>query len=291
MSRIWIFSALLVTLIALIAFPAAAQEPQVAVTLERTPCFGACPVYTVTIYTDGTVVYQGERFVDVTGEQTANIDPATVDQLVAGFEAAGYFDWNDDYTDMHISDLPTITTSVTRDGETKQIVRYAGDDSAPLALPYLENWIDIVANTQQWTGKEASPTGLASGASPIITLERQQCFGMCPVYALNLFDDGTVVYVGIQYVGVTGVQVSHVDPAAVDMLVREMTATGYFDWNDEYTHRTITDQSTVITSLSTDDGYKRIVRYDGDANAPVGLVRIEDRIDRAVNSAQWVKTS
>ncbi len=284
------FGILLAFILAMLAvLPAAAQSPEVALTLERTACFGACPVYTVTIYTDGTVVYNGERFVDVEGEQTATIDPETVRQLVAGFEAAGYFGWDDEYTDMHITDLPTIITSVARDGETKQITRYAGDDSAPAALPYLETWIDLAVGTSQWTGADVSPTTVMSANSPVITLERQACFGMCPVYALNIFADGTVVYLGIDHVAVTGVQVTTIDPSAVELLVREMTASGYFGWNDEYTTMTITDQAYVITSISTDDGYKHIVRYDGDANAPVGLVRFEDRIDRIVNSDQWVK--
>jgi hypothetical protein len=276
---------------ALLALPAAAQQGKPVITLERTACFGTCPIYTVAIYADGTVVYNGERFVDVTGQQTGSIDPETVKQLVAGFEAAGYFDWNDSYTDMHVTDQPTITTSITRDGITKQIARYTGDSSAPLALPYLENWIDLAANTSQWTGKEVSPTsgGMIGGQPVVITLERTPCFGKCPVYGLSIFEDGTVVYVGIKDVAVTGVQVGHVDPSVVvNMLTGMMKATGYFDWQDEYTHMTITDQPTIITSLSTAEQGKRIVRYAGDANAPVGLTWIEDQIDRAVNSAQWV---
>lgn len=87
--------------------PAAAQdnEPdaEVAVTLERGACFGACPIYKVTIYTDGTVVYEGERFVEVEGRQTTNIEPEVVEQLVAGFEAAGYFDWQDEGREEKIS--------------------------------------------------------------------------------------------------------------------------------------------------------------------------------------------
>ena len=280
-----IFGIIALALVAVL--PAAAQDSQPVITLARTACFGACPVYTVSIYADGSITYNGERFVDVEGEQTGSIDPAAVDQLVAGFEAAGYFDWNDEYTDMHITDQSTITTSVTRDGETKQIVHYLGDSSAPVALAYLENWIDEAANTQQWTGKQPALTN-ASG-SAVITLQRTQCFGMCPVYALNLYEDGTVVYVGIKYVAVTGVQVSQIDPGSVEMLTKMMTATGYLDWNDEYTNITITDQPTVITSLSTPDQYKQITRYAGDANAPVGLTWLEDRIDSVVNSDQWVK--
>jgi (2Fe-2S) ferredoxin len=286
------FSILLaLMLVALAVFPAAAQEAQVALTLERTACFGACPVYTVTVYTDGTVVYNGERFVDVEGEQTTTIDPETVEQLVAGFEAAGYFEWDDEYTEMFITDLPTVITSITRDGETKQITRYAGDDSAPLALPYLETWLDLAVNTSQWTGAEMFHTGGTGMNSPVITLERTPCFGMCPVYSVSIFEDGTVIYIGINHVAVTSVQTSSIEQSELDWLVQEMELSGYFEWQDEYTHMLVTDQPTVITSISTEDNYKRITRYDGDPNAPVGLLRFEDRIDRVVNTAQWVTGS
>ena len=84
-------------------------------------------------------------------------------------------------------------------------------------------------------------------------------------------------------------QTSQIDPADVEWLVQEMEVSGYFEWNDEYMQMFITDQAYVTTSVSTNDNFKQITRYDGDPNAPVGLVRFEDRIDRVVNSAQWVQ--
>src|SRR5690349_3473487 len=74
-----------------------AADGDVAITLERTACFGVCPVYTLTIYEDGTVVYEGENHVEVMGTQTFEIDPATVDQIVDAFADAGYFEWDDTY--------------------------------------------------------------------------------------------------------------------------------------------------------------------------------------------------
>jgi hypothetical protein len=78
--------------------PMSAQSNEVRLTLERTACFGACPMYRMTLYADGTVVYEGDRFVEVTGKQTINIGAETVDKLVGIFESAGYFDWQDEYT-------------------------------------------------------------------------------------------------------------------------------------------------------------------------------------------------
>ena len=166
MRNMGVFSVLM-ALVLLISFPTGAQENEVRLTLERTACFGVCPVYTVTIYADGTVSYEGERFVEVTGTQTGNIGPETVDKLVGIFEDTGYFTWEDEYTQMTVTDLPSAITSVTRDGETKRIVRYEGDDSAPLALPYLERWIDEIVGTQQWVGQEPPYPYFTSAGAPM----------------------------------------------------------------------------------------------------------------------------
>jgi hypothetical protein len=57
---------------------------------------------------------------------------------------------------------------------------------------------------------------------------------------------------------------------------------GYFNWKDSYEQQVMTDQATVIASLRSEDQFKRIVRYDGDPNAPVGLVWVEESIDQLV---------
>lgn len=277
-------------LLALLLLPFSAigaQDTQAdaVITLERTACFGACPIYTVSILADGTVLYNGERFVDVEGEQAGQIEPETVAEMVEAFEAAGYFEWDEEYTDMRVSDLPYITTSVTRDGETHTIRRYAGDDNAPLALPFLEIWIDLVANTAQWTGVTPDiSSALYSMNQPVITLQRDPCFGFCPVYTVAVFEDGTIVYTGIANVDNPGVHIYQADPSAVDSVTHRAELSGYFDWEDSYETMMVTDQSTVITSIQREDQYKRIVRYSGDPNAPVGLTWVEDSIDVLVEN-------
>lgn len=286
MHKLSIFAVLIGLL--LLVLPASAQENEVRLTLERQPCFGACPVYTITIYADGTVVYNGERFVEVEGEQTSSIPPETVEKLVTIFEEAGYFDWEDEYVEQTVTDLPYVVTSVTRDGETKQITRYTGDTNAPIELPYLENWIDEIVNSQQWVGQEPPLNTFMGESQPVISLSRDYCFGMCPVYSLVLHDDGTVIYRGLDHVSEIGIRVTTIDAEEVTFLAEQMVLTGYFDWQDEYTHMLITDQPYVTTSLTWDGQSKRIVRYDGDPNAPVGLVRLEDRIDQIAGVSQWL---
>jgi hypothetical protein len=43
---------------------------------ETGPCFGACPVYAVTVSSDGTGSFEGKRFTAVTGTQSFTVTPA-----------------------------------------------------------------------------------------------------------------------------------------------------------------------------------------------------------------------
>ena len=264
----------------------AQDESKVAITLERTACFGSCPIYTISILENGDVIYNGEKFVDVTGEQKSQLEPETVAAMVKAFEEAGYFDWKEAYDTMTVTDMPYIITSVTRNGETHRITRYVGDSSAPLELAFLERWIDQMTNSQMWTGVQSDLLNIPFGSdAPVVTLERSACFGKCPVYNIVIFEDGTVVYTGIANVDKIGVSTLKTDASAVESVIQRAKALGYFDWQDSYDQMVMTDQVTVTTSIRSEDQTKQIARYNGDPNAPVGLVWVEESIDQLLTNA------
>jgi hypothetical protein len=47
-----------------------------AISYETGPCFGACPVYKVTVRPDGSGTFEGRRFTAVTGERSFRVSPA-----------------------------------------------------------------------------------------------------------------------------------------------------------------------------------------------------------------------
>ena len=122
----------------------------VVITLERTPCFGTCPVYSLTIHGDGTVVYEGKDFVEVKGTAETTMSQGKVDKLLSEFDKADYFSLKDGYTERTITDAPTVITSITIDGKSKTIEHYRGDLSAPDKLSELEDKIDTIVESQQW---------------------------------------------------------------------------------------------------------------------------------------------
>ena len=128
-------------------------------TLERTPCFGTCPVYEVSVLRNGTVRFLGKQHVKQQGSAAASVSPGAVDSLAAELEAAGYFQFADDYVldapecGQYATDSPTVTTSLTTNGRTKRIRHDYGCSGAPPELRRLEQRIDEVAGTSRWTGR------------------------------------------------------------------------------------------------------------------------------------------
>lgn len=277
------FSLLILAVFSIASVKAQEIQNDAVITLERTPCFGTCPVYTVTIFEDGTVIYEGNRFVSVTGKQTGEIPPETVAAMLTAFKDVGYFDWNEAYDLQDVSDLPTVITSVMSADVTHRIAHYTGDHTAPLALSFLEQWIDEMTNTPLWTGVQSDASVVSNGMdTPLITLQQGPNFGRGSVYSIAAYEDGTIVYVGIANVNKIGVHVFQADPAAITGIAQNAQISGYFNWQDSYEDRVITDQATIITSVRWADQLKRIARYDGDPNAPIGIVRVEASINRLV---------
>ena len=125
----------------------------VVITLERTACFGTCPIYILTIYGDGTVVYEGISFVKVEGVITTSISEDKIKQLVSEFQKIDYFSLKDNYEEHNATDMPSTITSYTVDGKKKTVSHYHGDLSAPKQLAELENRIDGIVNSHQWVNR------------------------------------------------------------------------------------------------------------------------------------------
>lgn len=107
------------------------------VTLERTACFGTCPMYKVTVRRDGTLIYEGKRFVPMMG--TYKGTAYGFDRLAEFILAQDYFNLNDDYS-SNVTDLPSAITSVVRNGQRKTIRNYGG--AGPIGLWGVEMAID-----------------------------------------------------------------------------------------------------------------------------------------------------
>lgn len=130
----------------------------VVIRMERTQCYGPCPIYSVIITGDGTVTYDGKKFVKVKGPRVLRIRPEKVRSLVEAFFKADYFLLKEsyDYLDKGngiqeiVTDLPTTITSIQVNGKSKKVSNYYG---GPSSLSALEHQIDETAGITKFIEK------------------------------------------------------------------------------------------------------------------------------------------
>ena len=116
--------------------------------LERTACYGRCPVYSVTVDTSSSVIdWNGEQFV-ARKHATANASPEQLSALQAAF--ADFDKYDDHYDDYDITDAPHATLTCIRATGTKVVTHYQGDTSAPAELRALEDRVDDILGTKRW---------------------------------------------------------------------------------------------------------------------------------------------
>lgn len=130
----------------------AAAGPSFEITLSRSMCYGVCPAYTVSIRADGTVTYDGDKYVKVHGTVVDHVSAAAARTLANRFDAAGFDGLSVPQSCPRgmVTDNPTFVLTYVHD-KTKHVVNhYAGNSCAPKVLADLEDAVDRVANTERW---------------------------------------------------------------------------------------------------------------------------------------------
>ena len=121
--------------------------------LTKTPCFGMCPVFTFTIYSDGKAAYSGKRWVDKMGlhiKQLTKSDLNAIKKAFADTKLAGY----DDMYKNQIMDLPNWKISEFTDGTRKDVVGY---QNMPEPVKELIKQMDALADSPDgWKAQEGA---------------------------------------------------------------------------------------------------------------------------------------
>jgi hypothetical protein len=132
----------------------------VEVQLERTPCLGWCPEYSVTITGEGHVLYSGRSFVVVANEQEAEVSRDSVRELVAQFEKAEFFDL-DLNCGSTVMDAPSVRLQLRLGDRSRAIINHwtgpsFEDDrlAAHRVLDAIADSIDRAVGIEQWIGTE-----------------------------------------------------------------------------------------------------------------------------------------
>lgn len=136
--------------------------PIEAVSMHRSACYGRCPVYSVTVKSDGAVIFQGLEHVKAVGDSNQRISAARVTELAKAIDDLGYWTWKNQYRSEEdgcaavATDHPGVDIEVRRGGVTKRVSYYYGCKGLPVAdqIDRLSKTIDDVAGTAALIGSE-----------------------------------------------------------------------------------------------------------------------------------------
>ena len=115
---------------------AVATTTEPVLVFQRTPCHGTCPTYTATIYADGRVEYDGQRFVTLKGKHTLKLPVATVNEMLAEAKRIGFNNLQERYAGQTY-DLPSTIITVHPVGQPAKAV-YAMEDIPANLQGYIE---------------------------------------------------------------------------------------------------------------------------------------------------------
>src|SRR6187551_2179748 len=101
--------------------PRTEGKGQLLVRLDRRPCYGRCPVYTLTVTDDGVVSYSGKEHVAVRGDGKWWIDARRFDLLMHVITGARVHDLLHRYTYAEWTDASSAILTINVDGRVKTI--------------------------------------------------------------------------------------------------------------------------------------------------------------------------
>lgn len=125
------------------------RDTTVVASMEKGPCYGRCPVFTLSIYENGIVAYEGKRFTDREGTFYRKLDKKELASLREKFRQADFFSFNRVYP-SRIPDMATVSISYKEGGKSATVM---GKEGRPEAVMELENYLDKIANTGEWVAR------------------------------------------------------------------------------------------------------------------------------------------
>lgn len=115
--------------------------------IVRTPCYGNCPTYNMTIYSDGYVELEGIRGIELIGKYTTHILPSQIQNIKIRANRTGFMYMEDSY-DGSVTDLPSATTTIILEGVRKSVYRRY---NYPPSILKFEVMFDDLLKSERWT--------------------------------------------------------------------------------------------------------------------------------------------
>ncbi len=162
---------------------------KLSLNMKKYGCFGTCPIYDLTIQSDGKVIFEGKKYTKTKEKAESKIDKEKIKQLIFEIEEANFFSFDNVYNydskncPELVTDNPTIILTIKLNEKEKTINHDWGcwadspiitdsngkittdsngktvkkENWSPAIFPQklfnLENKIDEIVEAKRWVGE------------------------------------------------------------------------------------------------------------------------------------------
>ena len=121
--------------------------------MDKNPCFGTCPYYTIIIYEKGYASFEGKKDVEKMGFHKKKLTKKEYEGIKHAFESNNFFELKDNYP-SNVPDLPKTTITYNKGDKSKVVT---GDElSLPSIVKALDKLLSQIAMSDGWTPQENS---------------------------------------------------------------------------------------------------------------------------------------
>ena len=124
-----------------------------------------------------------------------------------------------------------------------------------------------------------------TGDKLLMEMEQTPCYGQCPVYPIQIDENGNGLFRGLENTEHLGLYTFRIPADELTRLISSFEQAGFFDLEDRY-YKNVTDLPTVYLTYRKDGKEKKIMDYYG---APQELKSLEKQIESLVLSQKMKK--
>jgi uncharacterized protein len=147
---------------------------KIKIQLVRHGCLGPCPQYSITVYGNGNVLFEGGEEVRVKGRARSKLSEKAVDDLILKINQIDFFAFQPRHGDKCVTDGATASIVVSEPGREKQI---SDECIEGREIEDIEAAIDNAVRIQRWVFIDAKELRTQIGRGWDITIHGEEYAG------------------------------------------------------------------------------------------------------------------
>ena len=255
------------------------------VEFSKSPCYGRCPAYNLTIMTDGSMEYIGKRNVTRKGPYSKQLDTETYKALYTALKKENMYQYDDIYDKK------------MQDGSKTRIIYYGDKGKKAFGTMFTfpgntqeiaKIMEEVATNENGWTAiqetMEDKPLKEDEPYRKLMSYNQGACFGQCPSFSIDIFTDGRMIYVGKSYAKLTGIHEKKIGPKELQQIIDLVSSEEFKTVNTREDERIMDAQTFKMTYFETISSKTEVKWKINDAAV---LKSIKDYFNYQAESKGW----